>query len=470
MKQILLIYILALLPYLISASDTLSLSQFQEIVLKNHPLIKSAKIYDAIAESYLIKGQGSLDPKFYSNFDEKQFKNQNYFRRWNSEVKIPTRYPVDISLGYENNSGNFLNNENNLPSYGLLYGNINITLLRGLLFDQQRFALKESQLLADKSKVEKELIVRNIITQAFNAYVNWSAAHRELEIVQSYQERVTDRHNFIKQLFENGDKPAIDTMESRINLNTATKARITALENLLLKKQKLNMFLWDNEGTPLALLQTVIPQDISEVNEVLLELSLIIAQNWNTDLIIRKKQIELEQINLENRLEKEQLKPQLDIKLNTIHSLGETALDYSYSINDYKVGAFFIMPIRNRKTKGQIQLNEALIDQNKLDQNYYQLELQNMYQTLNNTAALNRASLKISVEKVNNSSVLYSTEQLKFDLGESSVFLLNNREMKLLEAQREYLKTVKALCLIYNDLYFLKLGQKKPLNPEDILN
>ena len=128
------------------------------------------------------------------------------------------------------------------------------------------------------------------------------------------------------------------------------------------------------------------------------------------------------------------------------------------------------MPIRNRKTKGQIQLNEALIDQNKLDQNYYQLELQNMYQTLNNTAALNRASLKISVEKVNNSSVLYSTEQLKFDLGESSVFLLNNREMKLLEAQREYLKTIKALCLIYNDLYFLKLGQKKPLNSEDILN
>ncbi len=460
MNRLAIIFILIVFPFLVQASDTLTLFQFEEIVLKNHPLIKSADLYDEIAESYLLKGQGALDQKFYTDYDGKQFKDINYFRRWNSELKIPTRYPVDVSLGYENNSGEFLNGDNNVPSNGLLYGTISISVLRGLLFDEQRFALKESKLLADKSKVEKQLIVRNIITQSLDAYVDWSTAYSELEIVTAYLDRVSERHNFVIQLFKNGDKPAIDTIESRINLNTANKAKITATENLIIKSQKLNMFLWDNSGNPMVILESVIPQYIVSINEILNAETIPINQNWIADPIIRKKQIEMEQINLENRLEREQLKPQLDIKLNTIHSLGDTDLTYSYNVNDYKLGATVAVPIRNRKTRGQIQLNEVLIEQNKLDQEYYQIELQNMYSMLVRTKALNQESLNVSIEKVKNSNALYTAEQLKFELGESSVFLLNSRERKLLEAETEYLKNLKALSLIYNELYFLKLGQE----------
>lgn len=460
MNRLVLIFILTSSPFLLVASDTLTLIQFEDIVIKNHPLIKSADLYDEIADSYLMKGQGVLDPQLYTDYDRKQFKDQNYFRRWNSEIKIPSKYPVDVALGYENNNGDFLNNDNNLPSNGLLYGTISVSVLRGLLFDEQRFAIRESKLLADKSKVEKQLIIRNIIIQSLNAYVDWSTAFSELEIVTSYLDRVTERHNFVIQLFENGDKPAIDTIESRINLNTATKAKITATENLIIKKQKLNMFLWDNSNEPIAILESVIPQNISLVTNILFAETIAISQNWNVDPIIRKKQIELEQINLENRLEREQLKPQLDIKLNTIHSLGDTDLAYSYSINDYKIGATVAVPIRNRKTRGQIQLNKILMDQNGLDQQYYQKELQNMYTILSSTQILNQEALDISIEKVENSNLLYSAEQLKFELGESSVFLLNSRERKLLEAETEYVKNLKALSLIYNELYFLKLGQE----------
>lgn len=464
MNRILFFFILLYIPCLSIASDTLTLVNFQELVLNNHPLIKSADLYNEIAASYLLKGQGILDPKFYSDFDGKQFKDQNYFKRWNSEVKIPTKFPIDIAFGYENNTGDFLNNENLIPSNGLLYGQINISLLRGLLFDEQRFALRESKLLAEKSQTEKELVVRNIITQSLQVYVNWSMAYREMDIVQSYLNRVTERHNFVIQLFENGDKPAIDTIESRTNLNTATKAQISAKENLLQKKQKLNMFLWTNNGEPLALKESVIPQNITFVTKTLFTETRLITQYWDMDPIIRKKQIEVEQINLENRLEREQLKPQLDLKLNTIHSLGDNTLSYSYSPNDYKIGASFVVPIRNRKIRGQIKMNEAFIDQNKLDQDYYLSELKNNHDMLNLTQNLNQEALGVSEEKVENSNLLLSAEKLKFELGESSVFLLNSRERKLLEAETEYLKTLKKLCYTYTELYFLKMGQENQLN------
>ncbi len=459
MTRYFLCYILVLLPIIVGAADTLTLSQYQDIVLRNHPLVGKAELYDEIAKSYLLKGKGALDQKFYTDYDGKQFKGLNYFRRWNSELKIPTRYPIDVSLGYENNTGVFLNNDNTVPSNGLLYGTINVTLLRGLLFDEQRFALKESKLLADKSRIEQELIVRNVLVQSMNAYVDWATAFRGLEIISAYLDRVSDRHQFIIQLYENGDKPAIDTIESRINLNTATKTKIIAEEDLLRKRQKLNMFLWDNSGEPMVLVESVFPQDIKAVADVLSEESFPLSTIWELDPIIRKKQIEIEQIHLENKLEREQLKPQLDLKLNTIHSLGDNQLAYSYNVNDYKLGASVAVPIVNRKTRGQIRLNTALINQSILDQQYYQAELFNMYTMLNSAQSLNQESLAVSIEKVQNSNLLYTAEQLKFELGESSVFLLNSRELKLLESETEYIKNLKSLCRIYTEFYFLKLGQ-----------
>ncbi len=459
MYRCLISYILAICPLIVSASDTLTLSQFQDIVLSHHPLIGKAELYDEIAESYLIKGRGALDKTFYTDYDGKQFKGLNYFRRWNSELTIPTRYPVDVSLGYENNTGVFTNNDNTVPSNGLLYGTINVTLLRGLLFDEQRFALRESELLADKSRIEQELIVRNILIQSMNAYVDWATAVEGVEIITAYSQRVSERHQFLIQLYQNGDKPAIDTIESRINLNTATKTKILAEEDLLRKRQKINMFLWDNSGDPMVLLDSVVPQDMLTVTEILSEESFPLSTSWELDPIIKKKQIEIEQINLENRLEKEQLKPQLDLKLNTIHSLGDNDLAYSYNINDYKLGAYIAVPIVNRKTRGQIRLNKALIDQSILDQQYYQAELRNMYTMLNGAQTLNQESLDVSIEKVQNSNLLYTAEQLKFELGESSVFLVNSRELKLLESETEYIKNLKSLCRIYTEFYFLKLGQ-----------
>ena len=459
MERLKLAVVLMLLPLYVAASDTLTLVQFQDLLLKNHPLITSANLNEDIAESYLIKGQGVLDPKFYTDYDGKQFKDINYFRRWNSEVKIPTKYPVDVSIGYENNSGEFLNGDNDVPSNGLLYGTVSVSLLRGLLFDEQRFALRESELLADKSRIERELIIRNIIVQSLNAYIDWAAAFNDLIIADAFLDRVSDRHLFIIQLFENGDKPSIDTIESRINLNTALKNQLSRTEDLIRKRQKLNMFLWDDRGEPMVLVESVVPQNISVVTDLLLAETIAITQNWNADPLIRKKQNEIDQISLVNRLEREQLKPQLDIKFNTIHSLGDDAIEYSYNVRDYKVGATILVPLRNRKTQGQIDLNNALISQKELDQTYYRADLQNMYQVLNRAQSLNQQSLEVSIEKVENSRLLYEAEQLKFELGESSVFLLNSRERKLLESETEYIKNLKALSRIYNELYFLKLGQ-----------
>lgn len=450
-----------IIPSLIEAKDTLDIIQFQKMVLLNHPLIKSANIYDRISESYLSIGKGVLDPILNSDYDMKKFKSTNYFKRWNNEVKIPTKYPIDFSLGYENNNGDFINNDNVLPSNGIIYGTINISILRGLLFDEQRYSLNKSKLLANKSEIEKEIIIRNTFIQSLRAYLDWSTAYYELKLLNEYLERVFERHNFIKQLSMNGDKPVIDTIESRMNLNTAVKDNILAKEKLLMKRQKLNMFLWSQTNEPLILLDSVQPQHPSLLAEFFNQETKPNNPIWESDPRIKKKVNLINVISLENRIDKEQLKPQLDLKINTIHSLGETDLSYNYSINDYKFGATLEVPFRNRKTKGKIKLNEAMIDQTTLEKEYYSYELENNYIALLGSKVLNEESIKVISEKVINSNLLYEAEKLKFELGESSVFLLNTRERKLLEAEKDYIDCLNYLSQVNIELLYIYLGQNE---------
>ncbi|NNF21310.1 MAG: TolC family protein [Saprospiraceae bacterium] len=442
------------------ASDTLFYQAFRDIVISNYPLIRKANLNEDISEAFLLKGRGALDSKFAGYYDRKRFDNKDYFTTWQSQLKIPTRLPVDLALGYENNDGEFLNPENSVPDYGLMYGTININLLRGLIFDDQRYNLRNAELKGIKSQIERDLMIREILFQANLSYLDWSASYQKSLLYEQYLNTISDRHQNIIQLFENGDNPAIDTVESRVNLNTAIDKYLQASKNLMYKRQKLELFIWDEEGNPLAIDNEIIPETPDTVIIVFEDISQLPVPVFENDPIIRKVANKIEQLSLENKLESENLKPALDVKFNTLVNIGNNDFSPLYSANDYKLGIGFEMPLQNRKTRGQLDLNKAMIGQLEWDQLLYRQKLQNDYTRLGNSISLNQRILANAQLKVNNSEQLYQAEVFKFELGESSVFLLNQRERKYLEARLEELSAVKDLGQDFNDLYYLKLGQE----------
>ena len=439
--------------------DTLLLQDFLAVIHKNHPLIKKANLFNEFAEAYKLKGAGALDPKAQSDYQRKSFSNTDYFTVWQSEVKLPTRLPVDFSVGYENNEGQFLNNDDSVPKNGLIYGTVNLSLIRGLLFDGQRYQLQDAELKGIKSQIEKNILTREIIFQAVSAYIDWSKSYFETKISEEYFKLVNARHLNIVDLYINGDKPAIDTIESVLNLNSAEKIFLDASDNLISKEQKLNLFIWDDKGQALILKDEIVPSNIENTINYIDEISLIDQPNFESDPSIRKLDNEIDKLELINRLEKEQLKPQLDLKYNTIVSLGKDEIDPSFSVNDYKYGIAFEYPIRNRKTKGEIRLNQAIIDQNYYDKIQYQESLVNKYVELNRRQIKQEEILEVVEKKINNSQNLYEAETLKFQLGESSIFLINQRETKLLEARTEQIKSLSTIGNLLNSRYYLKLGQ-----------
>ena len=441
------------------SNDTLRFEQFKIQLLENYPIIKKAELNDEIALAYTLKGKGTLDPKFYTSFDSKQFDGSHYFNIWQSEVKLPTALPVDFSLGYENNRGLFLNSENAVPLQGLVYGGLNVSLLRGLMFDEQRHALRTAEVLESKSLIDRQSIIREVVMQGSMAYLEWAGGHYHRELLEDYLTVVNDRHLNVIQLYINGDIPAVDTIESRLNLNTASKFLLEAAEDLIRKRQKLNLFLWDENTNPLILASETLPETLDNLIKDFNEVMLTVDPNFEADLLVQKIENDISGLELDRKLEKEFLKPQLDLKLNSLVNLGKEEFSPTFSANDYKVGINVAVPLRNRKTRGQLKLLDAQIEQTKLDGLYYTQSLANEYESIQQEISIRRNIIEVLNTKLKNSQILYDAEQLKFGLGESSVFLLNQRERKLLEAQQELLKSKKQLSSLIVDLYFFKLGQ-----------
>lgn len=442
-----------------SAKDTLYLESYLDMVLENHPLILKANLNEDIADAYLLKGKGALDPKVYSDYNQKQFDDKDYFTVWQSEAKIPTILPVDFSVGYERNDGLFLNEQNTVPDHGLIYGTLNLSLLRGLLFDSQRYDLQAAEIKGLKNQIEREIITREIVYQAIIAYLEWTAMHMNYTINQEYLTLVNARHKNVIQLFENGDSPSIDTIESRLNINSAEKWRLDSQNNLLKAKQNLSLFIWNGQQQPLEINASVEPMRFEPLIDILREMSMIINPDFKGDPFIAKFDNEIESIELDTKLEKENLKPQLDLKYNAILNLGDDQVNSSFALNDYKYGVAFLYPLLNRKSKGQLQINEALSAQSKLGKIAYLGQLNNKYQGLVASEIIQENLLLVSNEKLKNSEQLYEAERLKFNLGESSVFFLNQRERKLIEAQTDLVKNYFSIGKVLSELYYLKLGQ-----------
>jgi outer membrane protein TolC len=108
---------------------------------------------------------------------------------------------------------------------------------------------------------------------------------------------------------------------------------------------------------------------------------------------------------------------------------------------NFKWGVKFEMPILFRKARGKLEQVKVKAAQTELKREQknisltnkvknYSLELQNLSQ-----------QIRLMEEMVENYRRLFEAEQIKFDIGESSVFLLNSREQKLIESQLKLVKT-----------------------------
>jgi len=437
-------------------SEILTFEEFLGFVKKHHPLVKQANLVLSTGEANLLKARGGFDPKIEVDFDRKKFKDIEYYDQLNSTFKIPTWYGVELKANFEQNNGQFLNPSLNVPNDGLYSAGVSLSLAQGLLINDRIAALKKAKIFVKQSQADRELLINNIIVEASKAYFEWLQATNDQKIYTNFLDNAQDRLKAIERSVEEGDKAAIDITEARITFQN----RKLELEAVKLNGRKASLkvsnFLWLNE-IPLQLEEKVSPKSLEiEILENILNINSFLNNripNENHPKLL-SLQAKIDGLEVERKLKKNNLLPKVDLQYNYLSE------DYdrlnSFNTTNYKAFLNLSFPLFMRKERGNLKLTNYKIQDAEFEQDITILELTNKLNAIRFEINSLSEQVQIIEDIVIDYETLVSAEERKFSLGESSLFLINSREQKLIDARLKenslFTKQLKSYVSYFNVL------------------
>jgi outer membrane protein TolC len=436
-------------------SNILTFREYTTIVKENHPVMYQSQLLDDMAKSTKRIAKGGFDPKFEADWNQKSFSETNYYSLASGAIKVPTWYGIDLKAGYDRNSGQFLNESDFIPTRGLWNAGISVPLGKGLVIDNRRAELKRADIYQSVTDQEQVLMMNELLYEASITYLEWQAAKAYLDIANEGLELASIRLEGTRQSFINGDKPAIDTLESFISLQTRQLDYQKAEQSLDNTTIALNNYLWINGEIPVELSANTRPEDMAiDLLQSSLDSLVLLQDQWiasHPELLMYD--YKLANINIDQRLAKEELKPDIRVNYNPLVGVADDALFDQFNANNYKIGATISYPLMQRKQRGKIQLNKIKTQDTAFNRSIKNQELVIKLNTYINNIQQTLRQYDLLDETVTNYNRMLIAENRKLSVGESSIFLVNSRESKYLDSRYKQIEAARKL--IFNRLTYL---------------
>ncbi|WP_025742213.1 TolC family protein [Aquimarina pacifica] len=439
-----------------SQNQILSFEEYLGFVKTHHPLMKQANLILSTGEARLLKSRGGFDPKIEVDYDRKKFKETEYFDQLNATFKIPTWYGIEFKANFEENTGEFLNPSATVPDDGLYSAGISFSLAQGFLINERMASLKKARFFREQTKADRDLLVNTILFEASKAYFDWLEATNEQLIYESFLENATTRLKAVERSVDLGEKAAIDITESRITLQT----RQLNLEAAKLKRQKaaliVSTYLWLND-IPMEIQENVVPV-LPEL--VTLETSLLLDDISNRAAALENHpkilslEAKIDQLTIDRSLKLNKLLPKIDLQYNFLSP--EYNDINTFNTANYKAFVNVSFPLFLRKERGDLKLASIKIQDANFERVSASLNIQNKIDAVNAEIQSIATQNELINNIVKDYVAMVQAEERKFFMGESSLFLINSREQKLIDARlKENALLIKqriATASLYNAL------------------
>lgn len=437
MRKLILFFILICQFSMAQEQDSLQLEfrEYLAIVKKYHPLVKQADLIVDQGDFKLLKARGAFDPKIQGDLSEKNYKSTEYYNLFGAAFKIPTYYGLEFNAKYEQNTGKYLNPQNTVPEEGLYSAGVNLDITNGLFLSERMAALKQAKIYQDQSRVKRDLQAAEVLYNASTAYFEWYAAYQELILYQNLLGNADFRLQSVKTEFRAGDKPAVDTLEANINYDNRIIQLQQAQLDFLKSTLQLSNYLWAENNIPLELTSGVYPESdlFVEVTELWLQNEMTALENYRNNPKIQSLEYDVEMMQVDRRLKANKLLPDLEIGYNFLTNQPEEW--QQLNVDDYKLGVKLSMPLFLRKERGDLQLAKVELENSRYELVNANQEIQNKLRSLQQEIISYREQRYQMDTLVIDYSTLVAAEQRMFELGDSSLFLVNNRENSYISAK-----------------------------------
>ena len=420
---------------------TLSAQQVVEIVKQFHPVAIQADIFIEKAKAGVTISKGMFDPYLRNESAQKTIDGTDYYNYNRSELSIPTWFGVEVSAGLEYLSGDRTDPVETIGE--ISYFGINLPLAKNLMMDKRRAALLTAKIFRNASTVEKRNILNNLLLDAMNTYWTW-VQHYQVYIILTDAVTVNKKRvEFVRTAFMLGDRPAIDTTEAIAQLQNFELLQSQAWLDFQNTTLELSIFLWTAATEPYNLPAGIIPADNPQFSSIATatvpELNNLLdaAIKNHPELVIYDYKLDV--LNVEKKLKFQELLPVINFRYNHLgkgYDVLSTATIPLFE-NNFQYGLSMGIPLRLSQGRGEYRIAKLKIVETKLQQSQKQLEVETKVKSYFNELITLKTQIALQEKNYKNYQALQRGEEIRFQSGESTLFLINARETKTLEASQK---------------------------------
>lgn len=441
------------------AQDTLRLShtEFLSIVKQYHPLAFRYRLENNIAEAELRNARGNFDPILTAKDARKTIDGIDYYQESNVGIEIPTWYGVSLSGSYNNIEGQRLNNSDTRG--GLYQFGITVPLAKGLLFDQRRALLQQAKAALQMTVAEQQLLTNELFRDAETAYWDWVRYYELYRLQTQAVDINVKRLAMIKKTFHYGERAAIDTTEALSQLRSYELEKEDAYLQFLKATAELSLFLWKANREPYDLRQPIFPADNLSATAAYESYPSLISRLNTADLNVHLSLVYYQQkgsfLETARKLKWQSFLPKLDFTYNFFNKEGYSSDYFPLFQNNYQYGLKLEIPVFLRQARAGYQMAKAKIGQNQMDLSLKQQELNVKIANYSNEVQIYHSQISLADRNVENYRRLLHGEEAMYGNGESSLFLINSRQNKLIEAQEKIIELRFKFLKGYSELKYL---------------
>ena len=434
-------------PTIAPDTTVFTAADFYREIAQHHPIVRQAALLSEEARQEVRQAQGAFDPKLFSAYDRKEFGKSLYYNKWQSGLAIPVLPGgIDVKMTYDRNKGAYLNPEYRVPSSGLAAVGLSVPIGQGLLIDARRNALRQAQLAVNLADADRLKLINKTLYDAAKTYWEWYLAYQQFRLIRQGYQLAGTRFRAIRERVALGDAAPIDTTEALIT----AQDRLVQLQQAEVDWQnarlRLTAFLWtsddsDAQSKPVDLPLAVVPQTapVDQITEAQLQNLLSQVAEQHPDLL--KLTVKGRQLAVEERFRRSLLQPQVTLSASLLSRTPLTRLSYdgpsyyAFRPENHKIGLDLTFPLFLRKERGKLRQVQIKSQQLNLERQQTGRDIANDVQASWNELKTLESLIDVRQQTVTNQQTLVRAEQQKFDLGESSLFLINSREAKLIDLQ-----------------------------------
>ena len=412
-----------------------ALSTFLQRVEQFHPKMLAARIDRDIARAALTEKRGAFDPQLevYDDYMRYNGGSGKAKQATDNTVAVGWLTPdgLKMAVGYDYDRGAVKSPLSPTGTGGEVFFDLKLPLLRGFGINPKRAAERQAIVKTGTAEVYFGLTRLQVLLAASTAWWEWSAAERRLQVQRDVLDVAAKRAALIRKRVEAGDLAPFDGVEADAEVERRREVATKAERDVQKAAFKLSLYSWDADrqpGPPPPSSAALERLSLNSVTDEALGKATLDALETRPEL--RSLKLERQIVGIDLDLARNDKKPRVDFFVQPGYDAGNGGVGMTI-----KTGLSVTIPLRTREADGRIeaaQLRLSRLDvQQSNDVQTIVIEVRDAVNAVNNAVERH----EIASKALALAEKLEQGERLRFELGDGTLFLVNQRERATAEAR-----------------------------------